>query len=84
MAYVRGGGAWSQDNLEIDIPRRPLSTATDNRSGWTVGGGLEQRFWSNVSGFVEYNYLDFGNRTLQFAPVSPHIVSEESRRFWSG
>jgi outer membrane immunogenic protein len=76
MAYVRGGGAWSRDNLEIDIPPPPLSTATDNRSGWTVGGGLEQRFWSNVSGFVEYNYLDFGRRTLQFAPVSPHIISE--------
>jgi outer membrane immunogenic protein len=76
LVYARGGGAWSRDNLEIVIPPPPLSTATDNRSGWTVGAGIEQRFWSNLSGFVEYNYLDFGTKTVRFFPVFPHAVAE--------
>jgi len=68
LVYVRGGGAWSRDNLENDS-FTPSNTATDNRSGWTIGAGVEHRFWHNVSGFVEYNYLDFGNKTVPFLPV---------------
>ncbi|MGP0090774.1 MAG: outer membrane protein [Xanthobacteraceae bacterium] len=76
LLYARGGGAWSRDSLEIDIPPPPLSTAIDSRSGWTVGAGIEQRFWANVSGFVEFNYADFGSRTVQFSPVFPHSIDE--------
>jgi outer membrane immunogenic protein len=68
LVYARGGAAWSRDILENDSST-PSMTATDNRMGWTIGAGVEQRFWSNVSGFIEYNYIDFGNRTVPFAPV---------------
>jgi outer membrane immunogenic protein len=78
LVYARGGGAWSRYNLEIDFQPPPIAKATDNRSGWTVGAGVEQKFWPNVSGFVEYNYLDFGVRTVPFLPVgsAPHAVAE--------
>jgi outer membrane immunogenic protein len=78
LVYARGGGAWSRDNLEIDFQPPPIAKATDNRSGWTIGAGVEQKFWPNVSGFVEYNYLDFGARTVQFSPIgsAPHAIAE--------
>jgi len=41
-------------------------SASEWRSGWTVGVGGEYAFTSFLSGFVEYNYYNFGTRTLAF------------------
>jgi outer membrane immunogenic protein len=75
LLYVRGGGAWMRDNADIALIGPPVTVAavaTDNRSGWTVGGGIEQKFWSNMSAFVEYNYLDFGKKDpVTFVGVPP-------------
>jgi outer membrane immunogenic protein len=38
------------------------------RSGWTIGIGGEYAFTNVVSGFVEYNYFDFGSRQIAFTP----------------
>jgi outer membrane immunogenic protein len=67
LLYVRGGGAWSRDSLSTFASGAPpvlLATATDNRSGWTVGGGIEHIFLPNVSGFVEYNFIGLGTSTV--------------------
>jgi outer membrane immunogenic protein len=64
LAYVKGGGAWAQTYLSVtgSVPAPFLSeSATLNRSGWTVGGGLEWMFSPGWSVFAEYNYMDFGN-----------------------
>ena len=37
--------------------------ASNDRSGWTVGGGLEYMFGPGWSVFGEYNYMDFGKPT---------------------
>jgi outer membrane immunogenic protein len=75
LLYVKGGGAWSRDNLGLNFDGfGTVATATDNRSGWTVGGGVEYKFWSNVSLFVEYDYLDFGTKTTTFVAVAPPFV----------
>ncbi|MGP0095213.1 MAG: outer membrane protein [Xanthobacteraceae bacterium] len=63
LLYVRGGGAWSTDDI-TGTPLVATATGTDNRSGWTVGGGIEHKLWSNISGFVEYNYVDFGTKNV--------------------
>ena len=42
-------------------------TASETRSGWTVGVGGEYAFTPNVTWFVEYNYYDFGTRTNTFS-----------------
>jgi len=42
------------------------SAASETRLGWTVGAGVEWAFWDNWSVKLEYDYLDFGSRTVTF------------------
>jgi outer membrane immunogenic protein len=68
LGYVKGGGAWERDNYDrFAVPGLILEgSATETRGGWTVGFGGEYAFTDYLSGFVEYNYFDFGARTLTF------------------
>ncbi len=43
-------------------------TARETRPGWTIGIGGEYAFTNVLSGFVEYNYYDFGTRQIAFTP----------------
>src|SRR5215468_9641006 len=38
----------------------------ETRVGWTVGAGVEWAVWDNWSVKLEYDYLDFGSRTVTF------------------
>ncbi len=54
------------------------ASASETRSGWIVGTGLEWAFSGNWSAKAEYNYMDFGSRTVDFGsfrgvPVSLDI-----------
>ena len=40
--------------------------ASETRSGWTVGGGLEWAFADNWSAKLEYQFYDFGTKDLAF------------------
>jgi outer membrane immunogenic protein len=68
LAYVTGGLAWSRtDHLDSDPapvgPWVPYSGSTGlNRTGWTLGAGVEQRLTRNVSAFLEFDYSDFGSK----------------------
>jgi outer membrane immunogenic protein len=76
LAYVKGGGAWAQTDTGIygTVPHLYLAeSASPNRLGWTVGGGLEWMFAPNWSVFGEYNYMDFGTRNVNFV-TSPQAV----------
>ena len=56
-------------------------TASDTRKGWTIGVGGEYAFTKSLSGFVEYDYYDFGASDIRFKPnivgVSPGILEIE-------
>jgi outer membrane immunogenic protein len=43
-------------------------TGSGTRVGWTVGTGLEWAFMNSWSAKVEYDYLDFGTRTVTVSP----------------
>jgi outer membrane immunogenic protein len=43
-----------------------LVRSVTTRDGWTVGAGLEYALAGNWSAFVQYNYMGFGTRDLQF------------------
>ena len=71
LIYVKGGGAWARyetnlTNLTTNLvfPGSGPGIVDNTFSGWTVGGGFEYRFDRNWSAFIEYNYYDFGEKTI--------------------
>jgi outer membrane immunogenic protein len=80
LAYVKGGGAWAriEHNMFGTVPINFLSeSATADRSGWTVGGGLEWMFAPGWSVFGEFNYMDFGSLNSNFTRGPLAVVNSE-------
>jgi outer membrane immunogenic protein len=70
LLYVKGGAAWVRDHhvtVESGVPFTDFADIT--RAGWTVGAGAEWMFFPNWSLFVEYDFMDFGTRTIPFTLV---------------
>jgi outer membrane immunogenic protein len=65
LGYVKGGGAWEQDDYYY-TNGAVTGSASQTRSGWTVGIGGEYAFTNYLSGFAEYDYYDFGNHDAFF------------------
>ena len=42
------------------------SNASASRNGWTAGGGIEYTIISNLSIFIEYDWYDFGTKSVNF------------------
>ena len=62
-------GAWERDDYwATTIILGTAYTARVTRSGWMIGIGGEYAFTNVLSGFVEYNYFDFGTRQIAFTP----------------
>jgi outer membrane immunogenic protein len=75
LGYVKGGGAWEKDDYTWDVSSLVpgiILGASETRGGWTVGVGGEYAFTDWLTGFVEYDYYDFGTRNIAFglAPVT--------------
>jgi len=73
LLYVKAGGAWARFNHDIAtgfplsvLPPFFADSARDNRLGFTVGVGVEYAFWGNWSAKVEYDYMDFGSKNVEF------------------
>jgi outer membrane immunogenic protein len=69
LGYVKGGGAWTNTSTQLfgTIPTTFLSEfASSDRTGWTIGGGVEWMFAPHWSVFAEYNYMDFGRQDIAF------------------
>jgi iron complex outermembrane recepter protein len=58
-AITLSGAGFDADGnpFSFDVPFSVLKI----KPGWTVGAGLEARLFGNVTGKVEYLYMDFGN-----------------------
>lgn len=69
LGYFKGGAVWERDDYWATTTI--LGTAyrsTETRTGWTIGIGGEYAFTNVVSGFIEYNYYDFGTSQVSFTP----------------
>ena len=72
LLYVLGGFAWEHEKLDNGCPAcniggaPGLFSSVTTRDGWTLGGGLEYALPGNWSAFLQYNYLKFGTRDVQF------------------
>ena len=77
LLYVKGGAAWMKDNFSATVtptgaallgaPAGVAANVGFNASGWTIGGGFEWAFANAWSAFAEYDYLDFGTPSVNFA-----------------
>jgi outer membrane immunogenic protein len=61
LLYLKGGGAWMQQNLTMSAFGVSIATGNTTPGGWTAGGGVEFLFAPNWSAFVEYSYHSYGN-----------------------
>jgi outer membrane immunogenic protein len=74
LIYARGGAAWTTDDMSVVAGF--TDSATANRVGWTAGGGLEYMFAPSWSVFAEYNFMDFGTKTVTF-PLNGPLDSKQ-------
>ena len=67
LLYVKGGGAWVGDKYSAVGTFQGVGfdfEGVDLRAGWTAGAGAEWALWENWSARLEYDYYDFGHRTV--------------------
>lgn len=82
LAYLKAGGAWTKTNHDDSDPAPTFGVPyTGNtaaiRNGWLLGLGLERKTGKNLSSYVEYNYMNFGSRTVTIA-YSDGVVASYS------
>jgi outer membrane immunogenic protein len=77
LFYAKGGGAWmhvtyTEDLIDIGGGSGVTQNISDNRTGITVGAGIEFGLVENLSANIEYDFYDFGSRNYNFVftPVS--------------
>jgi outer membrane immunogenic protein len=71
LLYAKGGYAYSDNSQSLTFGGVgvPFTTSGDRHNGYTVGAGLEYMFAPNWSGFIEYQYYNFG-KTNFVTPVA--------------
>jgi outer membrane immunogenic protein len=69
LFYGKGGVAWmnADERLTVNTGMSGQTSTNTTRTGWNVGAGLEYMLGTRWSVKVEYDYLDFGSRTLGIA-----------------
>ncbi len=86
LFYLKGGVAWVHEKHSDSCPDCSATgglnvwDASETRTGWTLGGGVEYAFTRNWSAKVEYDYMDFGTKTVAFtSPFVPENVDIQQR-----
>jgi opacity protein-like surface antigen len=70
LPYIDGGFAFANSNRA----NTAFTTNTTNtQTGWTVGIGAEAMFTDHISGFVSYNYADYGTAKYNTGGIPPTI-----------
>ena len=79
LVYAKGGAAWGHFKYENDCPAclSPNYSTSETRSGWTMGGGIEYALGNNWSVKAEYDYLDFGTKTLTFTGIPGDTFTQD-------
>lgn len=71
LLYVKGGAAGASEKYSITGVFQAITNPTpfnfqglDLRIGWTAGGGIEWAIWENWSVKIEYDFYDFGHKSV--------------------
>jgi len=80
LFYAKAGGAWTSVRYTEEFFTPGGATAftqvlTDDRTGFTVGAGIEFGLVENLSGKIEYDFYDFGSKNYNFNAITPVSVS---------
>jgi opacity protein-like surface antigen len=83
LIYGVGGAAWARENHEAYRNDGSVNrfTGESTRAGYMLGAGLEYAFTPAWSGKLEYDYIDFGTKTLaltdQFGNTSNVAIGQQ-------
>jgi outer membrane immunogenic protein len=80
LFYAKAGGGWmrvtyTEDLLTFGGVTAGTQDITDNRTGFTVGVGVELGLVENLTGKIEYDFYDFGSKNYNFNAITPVSVS---------
>jgi outer membrane autotransporter protein len=66
LFYAKGGAAWSDNDYDIvfNTTGERILTASDTRTGWMGGAGVEYALTQNWSAKAEYTFMDFGTEEV--------------------
>jgi outer membrane immunogenic protein len=79
LVYTKGGVAFAHDNDSLSDVFGGSASSDFTRTGWTAGAGLEYAFAPNWTARVEYDYLGFGNETVNLPTTAfPTYTSNAS------
>lgn len=80
LVYAKGGGAFMHVEYTQDLLSgqsvAATQTLTDNRSGFTVGAGIEYGMTENLSAKLEYDFYDFGSTNYAFTQTPVSVSSQ--------
>ena len=67
---------YTEDLLTTGAPvTAATQVLTDNRTGFTVGAGIELGLVENLSAKIEYDFYDFGTKNYNFNFITPVSVN---------
>jgi len=75
LLYAQGGAAWTNTDITfLTGSGAQVGEVSNDRTGWTVGGGAEWMFAPHWSVFAEYNFIGFGTQSATFTGCSGTCV----------
>jgi outer membrane immunogenic protein len=80
LLYAKGGVAWTEWSAGLAVAGVGSVSASETKTGWIIGAGVEYGFAPNWSAKLEYNYLNFDGNSLTVGGVtdnfdlSQHVV----------
>jgi outer membrane receptor protein involved in Fe transport/opacity protein-like surface antigen len=81
MLFGKGGAAWMNADykMEVNSGLDGVTLASTTRPGWIAGAGFEYMLGSHWSAKLEYDYLNFGRKTVGFVnPFGNSVTFETS------
>jgi outer membrane immunogenic protein len=79
-----GAAGTTPTGFAFTLPVGPAASSSDTRVGYTLGGGIEQKFTPNWSAKLEYLYIDFGTKTYFAGTANQADVSFHDNIFRAG
>lgn len=77
LYYAKAGPAWARSTLQLNFASAAagqITTTAVDRTGWTIGAGVEQGLTDRWSIVGEYRYVDLGSAQVMFAGAPPVIA----------